>query len=38
MVGTALTIDREIEDPRGIQIADAGEKKEDKPFFSSGMR
>ena len=29
MVGTALTIEREIEDARGIQVADASEKMED---------
>ena len=28
MVGTALTIEREIEDARGIRVADAGEKRE----------
>ena len=29
MVGTALTIEKEIEDARGIRAADAGEKMED---------
>ena len=29
MVGTALTIEKEIEDARGIRVADAGEKRED---------
>ena len=29
MVRTSLTIEREIEDARGIRVADAGEKRED---------
>ena len=29
MVGTALAIEREIEDAQGIRVADAGEKRED---------
>ena len=29
MVGMALTIEREIEDARGIRVTDVGEKKED---------
>ena len=37
MVGTALTIEREIEDAWGIRVADAGEK-EDQLFSSSGKR
>ena len=36
MVGTTLTIEREIEDTRGIRVADAGEKREDQPSSSSG--
>ena len=38
MVGTALTIEKEIEDARGIRVADAGEKREDQPSSSSGKR
>ena len=38
MVGTALTIEREIEDARGIRVADAGEKKSDQPSSSSRKR
>ena len=38
MVGTTLTIKREIEDARGIRVADAGEKREDQPSSSSGKR
>ena len=38
MVGTALTIEREIEDARGIRVADAGEKRENQPSSSSGKR
>ena len=38
MVGIALTIEREIEDARGIRVADAGEKSEDQLSFSSGKR
>ena len=35
MVRTALTIEKEIEDARGIRAADAGEKREDQPSSSS---
>ena len=38
MVETALTIEREIEDARGIRVADVGEKREDQPSSSSGKR
>ena len=38
MVGTALTIEREIEDARGIRVADVGEKREDQPSSSSRKR
>ena len=38
MFGTALTIEREIEDARGIRVTDAGEKREDQPASSSGKR
>ena len=38
MVRTTLTIEREIEDARGIRVADAGEKREDQPSSSSGKR
>ena len=38
MVGTTLTIEREIEDARGIRVADAGKKREDQPSSSSGKR
>ena len=38
MVGTTLTIEREIEDARGIRVVDAGEKREDQPSSSSGKR
>ena len=38
MVGTTLTIEREIEDARGIRVADAGEKRKDQPSSSSGKR
>ena len=38
MVRTALTIEREIEDARGIRVADVGEKREDQPSSSSGKR
>ena len=38
MVRTSLTIEREIEDARGIRVADAGEKREDQPSSSSGKR
>ena len=35
MAGTALTIEKEIEDARGIRATDAGEKREDQPSSSS---
>ena len=38
MVRTTLAIKREIEDARGIRVADAGEKMEDQPSSSSGKR
>ena len=38
MVGTTLTIEKEIEDARGIQATDAGEKREDQPSSSSRKR
>ena len=38
MVGTALTIEKEIEDVRGIRATDADEKREDQPSSSSGKR
>ena len=38
MVGTTLTIKKEIEDTRGIRAADAGEKREDQPSSSSRKR
>ena len=38
MVGTALTIEREIEDARSTRDADVGNKKEDQPYSSSGKR
>ena len=38
MVGTTLTIEREIKDARGIRVVDAGEKREDQPSSSSGKR
>ena len=38
MVGKTLTIEREIEDARGIRVADAGEKREDHPSSSSWRR
>ena len=38
MVGIALTIEKEIEDARGIRTADAGEKREDRPSSSSEKR
>ena len=37
-VGTTLTIEKEIEDARGIRVPDAGEKREDQHSFSSGKR
>ena len=36
MVETALTIKKEIEDARGIRVADAGEKREDQPSSVRG--
>ena len=38
MVGTTLTIEREIEDARSTQDASVGSKREDQPSFSSGKR
>ena len=38
MVGTTLTIEKEIEDARGIRAADAGEKREDHLFSSPRKR
>ena len=38
MVGTALTIEREIEDARNTQDASVGSKREDQPSSSSGKR
>ena len=38
MVGTTLTIEREIKDSQGIRVADAGEKREDHSSSSSGKR
>ena len=38
MVRTALTINKKIEDARGIRAADAGEKREDQPSSSSRKR
>ena len=38
MVGTTLTIEREIEYARGIRVTDAGEKREDQYSSSSGKR
>ena len=38
MVGTALTIEREIEDARSTRDAGVGSKREDKPSSSSGKR
>ena len=38
MVGTTLTIEKEIEDAWSIRDADAGEKREDQPSSSSGKR
>ena len=38
MVGIALTIEREIEDARGIRVADAFEKRENQPSSSSRKR
>ena len=38
MVGTALTIEREIEDARSTQDEGVGRKREDQPSSSSGKR
>ena len=38
MVGAALTIEREIEDARGIRVTKTGKKREDQPSSSSGKR
>ena len=38
MVGTALTIKREIEDARSTPNAGVGSKREDRPSSSSGKR
>ena len=38
MVGTTLTIEREIEDARSTRDASVGSKREDQPFSSSGKR
>ena len=38
MVGTALTIEREIEDARSTWDAGVCSKREDQPFSSSGKR
>ena len=38
MVGTALTIEKEIEDAWGIRAADAGEKRKDQPSSISRKR
>ena len=38
MVGTALTIEREIEDARSTRDAGVGSKKEDQTSYSSGTR
>ena len=38
MAGTALTLEKEIEDVRGIRVEDAGEKREDQPSSSSRKR
>ena len=38
MVGTALTIEREIEDARNTQDTGVGNKREDQPSSSSGKR
>ena len=38
MVGTTLTIEREIEDARSTQDAGVGSKREDQPSSSSGKR
>ena len=38
MVGTVLTIEREIEDARSTQEAGVGSEREDQPSSSSGKR
>ena len=38
MVGTALTIEREIKDARSTQDASVGSKRGDQPSSSSGKR
>ena len=38
MVGTALTIEREIEDARSTRDVSVGSRREDQPFSSSGKR
>ena len=38
MVGTTLTIEREIEDARSIRDAGVGSKRKDQPSSSSGKR
>ena len=38
MVGTALTIEREIEDARSTRDAGVGSKRDDQPSSSSGKR
>ena len=38
MVGTTLTIEREIEDAWSTRDASVGSKREDQPSFSSGKR
>ena len=38
MVGTTLTIEREIEDDRNTRDAGVGSKREDQPSSSSGKR
>ena len=38
MVGTALTIEREIEDAQNTRDAGVGSKREDQPSSSSGKR
>ena len=38
MVGTALTIERDIEDARSTRDAGVGSKREDQPSSSSGKR
>ena len=38
MVGTALTIEREIEDARNTPDTGVGSKREDQPSSSSGKR